>query len=279
MIHDGSLVDVHRVLPELTADLAPGDMVALLERAAWLLPALRERLQAPVAGATAVEEAKLLAPLANPRKILCCWSNFAHPTAKRLSETPLFFAKFATAIVGPGQPIRLPAIASDIVVEPELAAIIGMGGRHIPAETALAHVAGYTIVNDVTAFSHRLITLIGSRGPYMLSKTFDSFAPMGPSITTADEIPDPHALAIRQWLNGDLQIEANTRDAIVKLPELISYLSDFLTLETGDVILIGAPPPIGELRFLSGGDQVSIEIEGVGRLESPVSDQSAKAAP
>jgi 2-keto-4-pentenoate hydratase/2-oxohepta-3-ene-1,7-dioic acid hydratase in catechol pathway len=278
VIHDGSLVDVHHVLPELAADVAPGDMVAFLERTSWLLPALRERLREPVVGATAIEEAKLLAPLANPRKILCCWSNFAHPTAKRLSETPLFFAKFATAIANPDQPIRLPSIASDIVVEPELAAIIGIGGRNAPAETALSHVAGYTIVNDVTAFSHRLVTLIGSRGPYMLSKTFDSFAPMGPSITTADEIPDPHALAIRQWLNGDLQIEANTRDAIVKLPELISYLSDFLTLETGDVILIGAPPPIGELRFLSNGDQVSIEIEGIGRLESPVSDQSAQAA-
>jgi 2-keto-4-pentenoate hydratase/2-oxohepta-3-ene-1,7-dioic acid hydratase in catechol pathway len=181
VIHDGSLLDVHHVLPKLMADVTPGDMVALLEGAAWLFPALRERLGASGLEATAIEEVRLLAPLANPRKILCCWSNFAHPTAKRLSETPLFFAKFATAIADPGQPIRLPTIASNIVVEPELAAIIGIGGRRIPAETALSHVAGYTIVNDVTAFSHRLVTLIGSRGPYMLSKTFDSFAPMGPS--------------------------------------------------------------------------------------------------
>lgn len=278
VIHEGSVLEIHDVLPELMEGASPGDMMALLSRARMLFPALGERLRTLDADSIPLENVTLLAPLPNPRKILCCWANFAHPSAKRLSEQPLFFAKFATAITGPGQPIRLPSIASDIVVEPELAAIIGTGGAHIPAEIALSHVAGYTIVNDVTAFSHRLVTLIGSRGPYMLSKTFDTFAPMGPSITTADEIPDPHSLKVRQWLNDELQIEANTADAIVKLPELISSLSDFVTLETGDVILIGSPPPIGELRFLSTGDRVSIEIEGIGRLENPVVDETARAA-
>jgi 2-keto-4-pentenoate hydratase/2-oxohepta-3-ene-1,7-dioic acid hydratase in catechol pathway len=123
----------------------------------------------------------------------------------------------------------------------------------------------------VTAFSHRLQILVGAQGPYGMAKTFDTFAPMGPWITTRDEIDDPHALDVRQDLNGTIRTSSNTSKAVFKLPTLISYLSGFFELRPGDLILTGSPPPdSGKPEFLSPGDRVRIEIEGLGVLENVV---------
>lgn len=214
---------------------------------------------------------KLLAPIANPPKIICAWVNYPNPAMTRMPEVPIVFTKFASAITAPGDPIVLPRIGSDIVVEPELTAVIGKAGKHVAEADALDLVIGYTIVNDVTAFSHRLQVLLGAQGPYGLAKSFDSFAPMGPSIALAESMPDPLNLRTRQWTNGELQTEASSSEMIYKLPHLISYLSDFFTFQPGDIILCGSPFPLGgKPCFLKDGDQVRIEIEGIGVLENPV---------
>ena len=219
----------------------------------------------------ALSAVRLLAPIANPPKILCAWVNYPNPAVATMPAVPIFFSKYTSAIIGPGDAIQLPRIGSDIVVEPELAAVIGKPGKHIAEADALDHVAGYTIVNDVTAFSHRLQVLLGSQGPYMMAKSFDTFAPMGPCITTADEVGDPHALAQRHWVNGALETDAHSGDMVYRLPYLISYASGFFGLQTGDVILCGSPFPLaGKPGFLQAGDKVAIEIERIGRLENPV---------
>jgi 2-keto-4-pentenoate hydratase/2-oxohepta-3-ene-1,7-dioic acid hydratase in catechol pathway len=169
------------------------------------------------------------------------------------------------------EPVRLPRIAERVAVEPELAVVIGRGGRHIAPSDAMSHVGGYTVANDVTSFSHRLIDLIGSRGPNMMAKTFDTFCPIGPCIVTPDEIPDPHALRVQQWLNDSLEVDSSTSRMRTRVSEFISYVSEFLTLSAGDLLLTGSPRPIsGRPRFLAAGDRVTIEIEKVGRLTNPV---------
>lgn len=214
---------------------------------------------------------KLLAPIINPPKIICAWVNYPNPAMAKMPEVPIVFTKFASAITAPGDPIVLPRIGSDIVVEPELTAVIGKTGKHVAEADALDLVMGYTIVNDVTAFSHRLQVLLGAQGPYGLAKSFDSFAPMGPSIALAESIADPLNLRSRQWTNGELQTEASSSEMIYKLPHLISYLSDFFTFQPGDIILCGSPFPLGgKPCFLKAGDHVRIEIEGIGVLENPV---------
>ncbi len=263
-----AVVDAHSACAELAAIAAPGDVLAVLQAPA----SVRDKLEqaATASAGEPLDSVRLLAPVPNPPKIICCWVNYLEDGATAPSENPIFFGKFNTTIIGPGETILLPRIADKIVVEPELTAVIGKSARHVSPAEALDHVCGYTIVNDVTAFSHRLIDLIGSRGPNMMAKTFDTFAPMGPAVTTPDEIGDPHNLRVRQWLNDELATEASTSQMVTRIPEFISYLSQFMTLEPGDLILTGSPKPLGKLRFLSPGDDVRIAIERVGTLSNPV---------
>jgi 2-keto-4-pentenoate hydratase/2-oxohepta-3-ene-1,7-dioic acid hydratase in catechol pathway len=218
----------------------------------------------------AESDVKLLAPITNPPKMLAAWVNNVPEGEKPPYKQPIFFAKYATSIIGPGDNIVLPACTKNVVVEPELTVIIGKGGRYIKEEDALSHVAGYSIVNDVTSFNHRLVDLMDSRGPNMMAKIFDTFAPTGPYIVTSDEVGDPGNLQVRQWLNDELKTDNNTRNYLIGVPAFISYLSSFLTLEVGDMILMGSFRPLAELTFLSPGDQVRIEIEKVGVQENPV---------
>lgn len=259
------------LVPGITAEAANGDMRAVLEGGPDLLEAIRSAIAADRGEAIALSAVKLLAPIANPSKIICSWVNYLNPAMAKLPDSPIFFSKYDSAIIGDGDAIKLPKAGSDIVVEPEMTVVIGTAGREISEADAMAHVGGYTIVNDVTAFSHRLQILVGATGPYMMAKTFDTFAPMGPWLTTADEIADPHTLEVRQYLNGELKTHANTSDAVFKIPVLISYLSNFFELRPGDIILTGSPPPSdGKPAFLAAGDQVRIEIEKLGVLQSPV---------
>lgn len=262
------IVDAHLIFPTLARIAAPGDLVGLLSAGEAVLAQLTERL---ARGADRVADpVRVLHPIPDPPKIICCWVNYLEDGASAPSERPIFFPKFATALIGHDEPIRLPRIASKVVVEPELTVVIGHGGRRIALGDALSHVCGYTIANDVTAFSHRLVDLIGSRGPNMMAKTFDTFAPVGPYVTTPDEIADPHRLRIRQWLNGELQVDSNTSQMVTRIPDFISYLSEFCTLQPGDLILTGSPKPLGKLQFLRPGDRVGIEIEQLGELTNPV---------
>lgn len=270
VLTSSGLVDAHDALADLADVGPPGSLVPVLAASG----SLRDRLAAGAerGAVVAAADAKVTVPIEAPQKIICCWVNYPEEgAAPPPNANPIFFGKFSNALLACDEPIRLPRIAERVAVEPELAIVIGRGGGHIAPADALTHVGGYTVANDVTSFSHRLIDLIGSRGPNMMAKTFDTFCPLGPCIVTPDEIPDPQALRVRQWLNDSLEVDSSTSRMRSGVREFISYVSGFLTLCPGDVLLTGSPRPLsGRPRFLAAGDQVTIEIEAVGRLTNPV---------
>ena len=174
-----------------------------------------------------------------------------------------------TAVTGHMHPIVLPKNSVKPAYEAELAVVIGKGGRHIPEDRWRDQVFGYTMVNDVSARDYQMAT-----SQWMIGKTFDTFAPMGPAIVTADEIEDPHNLNISLTLNGQVMQNSNTRNLIFNVPKLIAYLSSVFTLEPGDIISTGTPAGVGFARkppvWLKPGDEVVVEVEGLGRLVNPV---------
>ena len=162
--------------------------------------------------------------------------------------------------------------------EAELALVIGAKGKNIPAENAYAHVAGYTILNDVSARDFSLRVLLGTPGPSDIQKSFDTFAPMGPCLVTPDEIPDPHALGIRLRIGDEVLQDDTTGSMVHRIPQIIEYLSAITTLEPGDVITTGTPSGVGFTRtpprWLRPGETVRIEIDKIGVLENPVVAES-----
>ncbi len=186
-----------------------------------------------------------------------------------IPEVPTVFAKFPTAVIGPNQPIVLPKSSTRPDYEAEFAVVIGRGGRHIPESQWRDHVFGYTIVNDVSARDVQFATT-----QWMIGKTFDTFAPIGPWIVTADEIEDPHSLDISMVLSGDVMQHSNTRNLIFGVPKLIAYLSSVFTLEPGDIIATGTPAGVGFARtpprYLTAGDECRVRVEGIGELVNPV---------
>lgn len=219
------------------------------------------------------EEVTILAPIANPHKMLFLGLNYAEhavETGNALPTVPTVFAKFDNAIVGPGQAIVLPRGAPDHVdLEVELAVVIGRRAKHIRLDEAFRYVAGYTVVNDVSARD-----LQGQQTQWVMGKTPDTFAPMGPYLVTTDEVLDPHSLNIRSYINGKPMQDSNTRNLIFKIPYLVHYFSQLITLMPGDIIATGTPPGVGYVRkppvYLRPGDIVRVEVEGVGALENPV---------
>ena len=151
-----------------------------------------------------------------------------------IPQVPTIFNKFTNVVIGPGATIVLPRVSAKPDYEAELAFVIGRGGRYIPAARAMEHVFGYTIVNDVSARDFQNAT-----SQWLMGKTFDTFAPMGPWIVTKDEIADPHALDISLEIGGEVLQKSNTRELIFKIPELIEYISQVVTLEPGDVVATG----------------------------------------
>jgi 2-keto-4-pentenoate hydratase/2-oxohepta-3-ene-1,7-dioic acid hydratase in catechol pathway len=216
--------------------------------------------------------ANLLSPIPRPPKIICIGLNYrdhAEESNLPIPETPTVFCKFPTAVTGHGHPIVLPKNSSKPDYEAEFAAVIGKGGRHIPEESWREHSFGYTCLNDVSARYFQMAT-----SQWMIGKTFDTFAPIGPAIVTADEIEDPHNLRISLTLSGEVLQDSNTSNLIFKLPKLIAYLSSVFTLEPGDIIATGTPAGVGFVRkpprWLKAGDQVTVSVEGVGELTNPV---------
>ncbi|MBS0664406.1 MAG: fumarylacetoacetate hydrolase family protein [Verrucomicrobia bacterium] len=223
----------------------------------------------------AADVAKLLAPIA-PTMIWGIGLNyhgFARESKSTPPEHPLVFAKGPNAVQHPGDPIVIPTtLRSDQVdYEGELAVVIGRAARNVSPEHALDHVFGYTCVNDV---SSRDWQIARCGGQWCRSKTFDTFAPLGPCLVTADEIPAPNRLAIRTVINGVTMQDSNTSDMIVDVAHLVSFLSASTTLLPGTVILTGTPQGVGMTRtpprWLQPGDVVTVEIEKIGRLTNPV---------
>ena len=214
----------------------------------------------------------LCAPLPDPPKIICVGLNYrdhAIESKMEIPSVPTIFAKFSTAVTGPGEPIVLPRNSTKPDYEGEFAFVIGRRGRHVPAAQWKDCVFGYTILNDVSARDFQMATT-----QWMMGKTFDTFAPFGPAIVTADEIADPHALDIRTIINGETLQHSNTSNLIFQIPRLVEYLSSVFTLEPGDIVSTGTPAGVGfsrnPPRWLKPGDEVVIRIEGLGELRNPV---------
>ena len=226
----------------------------------------------PQAAKLPLDKVKLLAPIPRPNKLICVGLNYldhAKETGAEVPKVPTIFNKFATAVIGPGENVVLPKVSKAPDYEAELAFVIGVGGRHIAAEDWSKHVFGYTIVNDVSARDYQRATT-----QWLMGKTFDTFAPIGPWIVTADEIPDPHALDIQLEINGEVLQDSNTRELIFKVPELIAFLSSVFTLEPGDIVSTGTPAGVGFTRkpprFLRPGEEMVVRIEGIGELRNPI---------
>lgn len=216
---------------------------------------------------------KVKAPISNPQKIIALGLNYIdHCREQGLEppEYPLIFAEYPSAIIGPGEPITWPAeLTQQIDYEAELAFIIGRRAKDVPAERAFDYIAGYTLLNDITARDLQFAEKQWTR-----AESLDTFCPMGPALVSKEEVGDPHHLKIRCYLNGQLTQDSNTENLIFDIPYLISFLSHSFTLMSGDVISTGTPGGIGVFRqprvFLKPGDVVRVKVEKIGALSNPV---------
>lgn len=263
---------------DLKEFLAAGDPALKAARKAqdWIVTALRTG-QKPTgpAGETIVfnrSDVRINAPIPRPGKIICLGLNYADHAAEGGSEppkTPLLFGKFANTIIGTDHPIVLPKATQRLDYEAELAVVIGRRAKLVPLESALDYVAGYMNLHDVSARD-----LQSETGQFFRGKSGDTFAPCGPYLVTKDEIPDPHVLDIRSYVNGELRQSSNTRHLIFNVPFLVHHITKTITLEPGDIISTGTPSGVGTHRhpptFLKPGDVVRIEVQGLGVLENTV---------
>jgi 2-keto-4-pentenoate hydratase/2-oxohepta-3-ene-1,7-dioic acid hydratase in catechol pathway len=219
-----------------------------------------------------LSDVRLLAPLASPPRIFAIGLNYRDHAAESkmaLPSAPVVFFKMPTAIIGPGDAIVLPKNSTEPDYEAELAFVIGKGGYRIPATAWREHVYGYTIINDVSARDVQRAT-----SQWSLAKSFPTYCPMGPAIVTADEIADPHQLAISLSINGETLQNSSTRELIFKIPELIEYISSITPMLPGDIVSTGTPSGVGmgrtPQRWLQPGETVTVTVEGLGSLTNPV---------
>jgi 2-keto-4-pentenoate hydratase/2-oxohepta-3-ene-1,7-dioic acid hydratase in catechol pathway len=211
-------------------------------------------------------------PIERPGKIVCVGLNYrdhAEEQGVPLPEAPLLFAKWQNTLIGPGEPIVIPPIVTKCDYEAELGVVIGTSVRNVSAENALEAVAGYVCVNDVSARDLQFADSQWTRG-----KSPDTFCPVGPRLVPRDEIPDPQALSIRAVLNGEVMQDSSTSNMVFGVADVIAYTTRVITLEPGDLIATGTPAGVGVFRkppvFMQPGDEITIEIEGLGALTNPV---------
>jgi acylpyruvate hydrolase len=270
----------------LAATLTRRGVVRAQEIAASIVPpSTRQYLEAGVVARDAVAgitewvtvdraAARVHAPIADPGKFICNGLNYkdhAEEAGQPIPKEPPIFAKFANAIVDPGDPILRPRGSSQLDWEVELGVVIGRTARFVPREQALDYVAGYTIVNDASARDFQFLT-----SQWMAGKIFETAAPVGPYIADREEIADPHTLELKTFVNGKQTQRGNTKTLIFDVRYLVSYLSNLMTLCPGDLIATGTPPGVGlgmkPPVWLQPGDVCRMEITGLGVLENPVKD-------
>ena len=215
---------------------------------------------------------RLEAPVAEPRTVYAIGLNYRAHAAElgmALPTRPIVFAKVRTCIVGPGEAIEIPHASEQVDWEVELCFVIGKAGRHIAAKDALHHIAGYMNGNDVSVRDWQ-----AHFPTWMMGKGFDTHGPIGPTLVTRDEVPDPHALKMQLWVNNVLKQESSTDDLIFNIPQIIEYISEAVTLQPGDIFFTGTPAGVGMGRtpqeWMKVGDRVKIEIGNLGVLENPV---------
>lgn len=226
----------------------------------------------------AVDEVRLLAPIPRPGKVIGIGLNYidhARETGVAIPTKPIIFAKFSSSVIGPYDTIHvIPDVTQRVDYEAELGVVIGTTASRVTVADALNYVFGYTVVNDVSARDIQKGAEYGNQ--WVRGKSFDTFCPMGPSITSRDEVGDVQTLAVRSILNGELMQDGNTRDMIFDVATLISYISQGITLEPGDVIATGTPNGVGDARkppvYLKRGDVIEIEVGNLGKLVNPVED-------
>jgi 2-keto-4-pentenoate hydratase/2-oxohepta-3-ene-1,7-dioic acid hydratase in catechol pathway len=270
----------------LAASLARRGVVRAQDIAATLVPAsTREFLEGGAATQDAIASitewitvpaasARLHAPIADPGKFICIGLNYrdhAEETGNAIPKEPPIFAKWSNAIIDPGEPILRPRGSKQLDWEVELGVVIGRPARYVAREQALDYVWGYTIINDASARDFQMLT-----SQWMAGKIFETAAPIGPYIADRTEVPDPHTLSLKTFVNGKQVQNGNTKTFIFDVRYLVSYLSGLITLMPGDLIATGTPPGVGlgmkPPVYLNAGDVVRMEITGLGTLENPVKE-------
>lgn len=246
----------------------PGEMSALLAAGAAALA----RAVAADGARFALDTVTLEAPILRPPKILAVGLNYRdhiEETGLDTPKVPMIFNKQSTAAHGPYAPFHLPRVSTKLDYEGELGMVIGRRCRHVPAARAREVIAGYTVCNDVSVRDWQMRSQT-----FIMGKSFDTHCPFGPWITTADEVPDPHALDLKTWVNGELRQDSNTRHLVFDCFALVEHLTTAFTLEPGDLILTGTPSGVGigfePKRFLAAGDHVKVEIQGLGFIANEV---------
>jgi len=301
----GSIVDLNRALaiklacedvgaPEVEADsLLPAEMQAFLRsgrrsceaahRALEFTARALERYDGPdvahAGGVVQRDDVRLCAPVPRPGKIVGVGRNYAAHAAEQdpaaLPVEPVLFLKAPTTVIGPEDEIALPAATSQVDYEGELAVVMGKTTARITSAEALDFVAGYCVANDVTARDFQNV-----RGQKFIGKSCDTFAPLGPALVTADEVPDPQKLALCTIVSGEILQSGSTDEMLFSVAEIIAFTSRIMTLEPGDVILTGTPAGVGQARrpqrWLRDGDIVEVEIERLGRLRNPVRSETTR---
>ena len=265
----GAVMDDGRIVPLSHIVM---DMIDLISRWEEVEDEIRAAIEAAVDIDTVpLESVMLLAPVPQPGKMMAIGLNYADHIAETGLDTPghqIWFSKQINAVNGPFDPVEIPKVSSFVDYEAEMVAIIGKGGRHISKADAPAAVFGYCVGNDVSERTWQNRT-----SQWVLGKSFDTHAPFGPWITTADEVGDPHDLTIQGWVNGELRQNSNTRHLVFNVWDQLAELSQVMTLEPGDVIFTGTPGGVGVAmkppRRLEPGDVVRVEIERLDMIENP----------
>jgi 2-keto-4-pentenoate hydratase/2-oxohepta-3-ene-1,7-dioic acid hydratase in catechol pathway len=262
-------------------DTQPSTMAWYDLDADWLPQAMRlvrslpidvDRWQQRLGPLIPLADAQLLSPVPRPGKVICIGLNYRDHAAESkmpVPESPITFSKYVTSVTHPSSPVFLPRVSQKVDYEAELAVVIGRRAKHVARAEAFEYVLGYTNFNDVSARDFQF-----ADGQWQRGKSCDTFAPIGPAIVTVDDVPDPHRLRIQLRLNGETMQDSTTAQLIFGVDQLISFLSETVTLEPGDIIATGTPPGVGFARkppvFLKPGDLMEVEVEGLGVLSNPV---------
>jgi 2-keto-4-pentenoate hydratase/2-oxohepta-3-ene-1,7-dioic acid hydratase in catechol pathway len=264
------IIDVKAAARALQADI-PDTPAAFYAQGLDALPALRTFVASlPESGAWLLDEVTLIyGPcVPSPEKILCVGLNYRRHAAEsgaRVPAVPVFFSKFNNALAAHGESIPIPHGVVEVDYEVELAAVIGKQAKYVPQDAALDYVLGYCNANDVSARELQMRTT-----QWLLGKTPDKFCPLGPYLVTADEVGDPQRLATQSWLNGELRQNSNTADMVFSVAQTISYASQYMTLNPGDIILTGTPEGVilgmKEKVWMKAGDEITVAVGNLGKL-------------
>ena len=270
---DGDVVDFSNAEPVL-----PVEMVAFLEAGIEAMELAKDAI-ASGNGRIPLADVRLKSPVLRPPKIICVGLNYAKHAAEAgidIPKVPLVFNKQSLCVTGPYDHVYKPPESDQLDYEGELAFVIGKRCRRVPKDQAQRVIAGYTIMNDVSVRDWQLVPKIT---PHTMGKSWDTHGPLGPCIVTADELPDPHHLDIRTWINGELRQDSNTNDLLFNCYWIVEHLSTAFTLEAGDVISTGTPSGViagmKDKVWLKSGDVMKVEIEKIGYIENRIIDEPA----